>query len=120
MPSSGGAGQQVIADPQRVQADRLGVLTEGADLRPGGHLAGPVGHSHGNDHADAHASKSRLESPACDRSTGATRIVPMVRWKNLRAAFASRRAETNTSMTWPNRSRGTRSATAPRPCHRSR
>jgi hypothetical protein len=35
-------------------------------------------------------------------STGAIRIVPMALWKNLRAAFVSRRAETNTSMTWPN------------------
>jgi hypothetical protein len=30
------------------------------------------------------------------------RIVPMARWKNLRVPFVSRRAETNTSMTWPN------------------
>src|SRR4029453_15753016 len=35
-------------------------------------------------------------------STGATCIVPMARWKNRRAAAASRRGDTNTSMTCPN------------------
>ena len=57
----------MVADPQRVQADRLGVLAKGAYLRPGGHLAGPVGHSHGHDDADPHATKSRPEEPACYR-----------------------------------------------------
>jgi hypothetical protein len=35
-------------------------------------------------------------------STGARLVVPMARAKNRRAAFTSRRGETNTSMTWPN------------------
>jgi hypothetical protein len=30
------------------------------------------------------------------------RVVPMACWKNRRAAVASRREDTNTSMTWPN------------------
>src|ERR671934_21992 len=57
----GRAGQQVVADPHRIQANRLGVLAKGAYLRPAGQLAGPVGQRHGNDNADSHASKSRLE-----------------------------------------------------------
>jgi hypothetical protein len=35
-------------------------------------------------------------------SAGVTLVVPMTRWKNLRAAPASRRGETNTPMTCPN------------------
>ena len=50
----------MIAHPDRVQADRLGVLAESAYLRPGGHLAGPVGHGHGHDDTDPHTTKSRL------------------------------------------------------------
>jgi hypothetical protein len=37
-------------------------------------------------------------------STGVTLIAPIARWKNRWAAFASRRGETNPSMTCPNRS----------------
>jgi hypothetical protein len=35
-------------------------------------------------------------------STGARLVVPMARSKNRRAAFTSRRGETNTSTTWLN------------------
>jgi hypothetical protein len=37
----------------------------------------------------------------CDLG-GVTLVAPMARWKNRRAAPASRRGETNTSMTCPN------------------
>jgi hypothetical protein len=60
----------------------------------------------------------RLVGDDLDRTTA---VVPIARSKNRRAAFASRRTGTNTSMTArTDRSRGRRSATGQPPSRRSR
>ena len=69
--------------------------------------------------ARQHAPRALPRTPARGRGPprlGATRIVPMARWKNLRRPSRPRHAETNTSMTWPNCSIGAVDV-APLPSH---
>ncbi len=50
-----GAGrEEVVVDPQGVEADRLGVLGEAPDLRPARHPPAAVGRSHRDEDAEPH------------------------------------------------------------------
>jgi len=52
---AGHAAEEVIADPNGVEADGLCMFGERADVRPQRHSAGSIGERHGNHDADPHA-----------------------------------------------------------------
>ena len=56
---AGRARDEVVTDPDRLKAYRLGVLGECEHLRPGRHLAGSVGERHRDGDADPHPAQFR-------------------------------------------------------------
>jgi hypothetical protein len=61
------AGEEVIAHPDRIEPDRLGVPREGEDLGPGRNPPGPVGDRHGNSNAYPHFASQPSLALAKDR-----------------------------------------------------